>query len=378
MMKSQCLSFLVILFSIAACAPINYEATYRPLSGHVSVYKSPQTYTRQIQVNLYSDSTYSGVNFVPIQIVISDGEYVEIPVKNRRGRSSRFFAHYHHGNLHFDSNRKCQKLQGSRGYQYDRRWDKGYKYILVNAGHDYDFTGLRLVIRNAPKADNRPGQVLTTKSPKIHNKALITDKYQEAKYSNKKSNNKKIVVHTQLKNVKRKVVAVTNTSKQPKKSSSDKRLDSQDKTRVIGAGEVKKLVVPDIVREVSRHDKAGKTAVTVRRNGPGLANKPASKHYVAAQGSRSANETKRQQVKPQHESVNASPDVNKASQGQNIEGSAPVSKKAKTVQSIPKKANRAPGQKQPIDKAANQQKTPELFVVALPQGMDKHAKGKIK
>ncbi len=377
MMKSQCLSFLVILFSIAACAPINYEATYRPLSGHVSVYKSPQTYTRQIQVNLYSDSTYSGVNFVPIQIVISDGEYVEIPVKNRRGRSTRFFAHYHHGNLHFDSNRKCQKLQGSRGYQYDRRWDKGYKYMLVNAGHDYDFTGLRLVIRNAPKADNRPGQVLTTKSPKIHNKALITDKYQEAKYSNMKSNNKKIVVHTQLKNVKRKVVAVTNTSKQPKKSSSDKRLDSQDKTRVIGAGEVKKQVVPDIVREVSRHNKADKTKVTVRRNGPELSIKPASKRSVAAQGKHAASGTKRQQVKPQHKSVNAAPDVYKATQGQNIEGGVPVSKKAKQVQSIQKKTSRAQGQKQPIDKAANQQEAPEFFVIDHPQGRDKHAKVKM-
>ncbi|MDG5467167.1 hypothetical protein P9J64_02395 [Deltaproteobacteria bacterium IMCC39524] len=378
MMKSQCLSFLVILFTIAACAPINYEATYRPLSGHDSIYRSSQTYVRPIQVTLYTDSTYSGVKFVPIQIVISNGEYVEIPVKNRRGRSSRIFAHYHHGNLHFDNNRKCQKLQGSTGYQYDRRWDKGYKYTHVNAGHDYDFTGLRLVIRNVPKADNRPGQFLTAKSPKIHNKTLNAEKYQAVKYNNKNSNNKKIAVHKQLKNVKRKVVAATKTSKQPNQSSSDKRLDSKDKTRVIGAGELKKLVEPNIIREVSRHDKAGKTAVTVRRNDPGLANKPASKRSVAAQGIRPANETKRQQVKPQNKSVNAAPDVNKANQGQSIEGRASVSKKAKQVQSIPKKASRAQGQKQPIDKAGIQQEPPELSVIAHPQGRNKHAKGKIK
>jgi len=121
MVKSQCLSFLAILFSIAACAPISHKATYRTSSGHVSAYTSSQNYTRPIQVTLYSDSTYLGVNFQPIQIVISDGEYVEIPVKNRRGRSSRIFAHYHHGNLHFDANRKCQKIQGSTAYKYDRR-----------------------------------------------------------------------------------------------------------------------------------------------------------------------------------------------------------------------------------------------------------------
>ena len=92
MMKSQCLSFLAVLFSLSACAPINYEATYRQPSGHVSAYRSPQAYTRPIQVTLYSDSTYLGINLKPILIVISDGEYVEIPVKNRRGRSSRLFV----------------------------------------------------------------------------------------------------------------------------------------------------------------------------------------------------------------------------------------------------------------------------------------------
>ena len=78
MMKLHCLSFLAILFSVSACAPVNYGPTYRPASGHVSAYRSPQTYIRPIQVTLYSDSTYPGVNFDPIQIVISDGQYVEM------------------------------------------------------------------------------------------------------------------------------------------------------------------------------------------------------------------------------------------------------------------------------------------------------------
>jgi hypothetical protein len=160
-----------------------------------------------IQVTLYSDSAYLGVNFEPIQITISDGQYVEIPVKNRRGRPSRIFAHYHRGNLHFDGNRKCQKLLGSTGYQYDRRWDKGYKYTHVNAGHNYDFTGLRLVIRNAPEANSRSGSALSQKTPSIHTKTIITNKYQSVKRNNKNSHNKKVVVHNQIKNVKNKVGA---------------------------------------------------------------------------------------------------------------------------------------------------------------------------
>ena len=377
MMKLHCLSFLAILFSVSACAPINYGPTYRPASGHVSVYRSPQTYIRPIQVTLYSDSTYPGVNFDPIQIVISDGQYVEIPVKNRRGRSSRFFAHYHHGNLHFDGNRKCQKIQGSTGYQYDRRWDKGYKYTYVNAGHDYDFTGLRLVIRNTPKADNRPRQVLTTKSPKIHKKTVIADKYQPVSYNRKNLNNKKNVSHKQLKTVKSKVVVATKTPKPTKQSSSDIQLGAQDKTRPNRTGEAKKRVVPDIVREVPRYDKARKTEVTGRKIGLELSNKPARKRSVAAQGNHSSNGIKHQQAKPQRKSMNKAPGVNNAKQDKSVEGRGSVSKKSKEVQSIQKKSTRAKGQKQPIDEAENQQETPELFVMAHPQGRDKNAKTKI-
>ncbi len=324
MMKSQWLGFLAILFSVAACAPLSYEATYRPPSGHATVYnahyqKEPsRTYIRPIQVTLYSDSTYLGVNFQPIQVVISDGEYVAIPVRNRRGRSSQFFAHYHQGSLHFDAKRKCQKIQGSTGYQYDRRWDKGYKYTHVNAGHDYDFTGLRLVIRNTPKTDNRPGQVLNTKSHMIHKKTLIADKYQPFSYNSKNLNDKKTVPHKQLKKVKSKVVVATKTSKPIKQLSRDKHVDAQGKTMANRTGEAKKLFVPDIVRDVSRHDKANKIVAKERRNGLKLSNTPAGKLSVAAQGNHSANAIKRQQANSQRKSMNKARGVYQANQDKSM------------------------------------------------------------
>ena len=371
MMKSQCLSFLAILFSLSACAPINYEATYRPPSGHVSAYRSPQAYTRPIQVTLYSDSTYLDINFKPILIVISDGEYVEIPVKNRRGRSSRIFAHYNHGNLHFDGNRKCQKIHGSTGYQYDRRWDKGYKYAYVNAGREYDFTGLRLVIRNAPKANSRPRQVLTPRTPTVHKKTLITEKYHSVKDNNKKSNNKKIVDYNQLKNVKRKAVVAIKTSKPKKHLISSTHVNAKDKFRVIGNGKPEKLVVPEIVREVSRHNKASINAVTVRKSISELSDKPASNRSVASQVNHLASGIKRQQTNSQRKSVHAAPGVYKAIKDKSMKGGVSVSKKAKEVESVQKNAARAQGQKQLTDKARNQQGAPGVFVVAHPQGRDK-------
>ena len=373
MMQSHCLSFLAILFSVVACAPVSYEASYRPPAGHVSAYKASHSYTRPIQVTLYSDSTYLGVNFAPIQIVISDGDYVEIPVKNRRGRSSRIFAHYHRGNLHFDSNRKCQKIQGSTGYQYDKRWGKGYKYAYVSAGHDYDFTGLRLLVRNAPKLNSRPKKVSSAKAPKIHKKTIITNKYPVVKYNKKTLDKKKVVARKQLKNVPNKVVVTTKTPKQTKQSHSDKPISSGGKYRAKGAGASKNPILPHIVRVTTRHDRADKHMVAAKKNVPDV---PAVNHSVAAQGRHARNVIKLQQPTPHRKTVNAAAGVSKAKQDKGAEGRGPVSKKAKEVHSVQGKVSRAQGQEQLKVRSRNNQGAPEVVVMARPLKRDRPAHAK--
>ncbi len=160
----------LMLMSVTACAPVVYDATYRAPRGHVAVQPQPSyhyetTYQQfnPIEVMLYADNSYTGVYLRPVQIIISDGQFVQIPVKNRRGRTDQIFAHYHRGDLHFDSNRSCQVIQGSTRYSYDKRWDKGYKYTKINAGRDYDLSGLRLQIRNVPTGRHQSKEVSPAK-----------------------------------------------------------------------------------------------------------------------------------------------------------------------------------------------------------------------
>ena len=372
MMKSQCLSFLAILFSVASCAPINYEATYRPPSGHVSVYKSSQTYYRPIQVTLYSDSTYLGVNFNPIQIVISDGQYVEIPAKNRRGRSSRIFAHYHHGNLHFDGNRKCQKIVDSTGYQYDSRWDKGYKYGFVNGGHDYDFTGLQLVIRNIPKGSNRSSHALTTKTNIILKKTKNTDKYHSLISENKRPKEKKVVARKRSKSFTRKGGVATKTSKRTKQPSGYKYIEIKEKVRVTNASKPKKTVAPDIIREIARHDKAHNIRVNKQRSSREALNKSARKHSVMAQGNNEVHGTKLRQAKLKVKPVYVASKVNVEIKDEGLRSRAAASKKTKEVQSSKKKAERTPSQKKSIDRGVDQPGASEVIAIAHPKGRDNH------
>jgi hypothetical protein len=372
MMKSQCLSFLAILFSVASCAPINYEATYRPPSGHVSAYKSSQTYYRPIQVTLYSDSTYLGVNFNPIQIVISDGQYVEIPAKNRRGRSSRIFAHYHHGNLHFDGNRKCQKIVGSTGYQYDSRWDKGYNYVFVNGGLDYDFTGLRLVIRNIPKGSNRPSHALTTKVRKILKKTRNTDKYRSVISGNKRLKEKKVVVQKRSKSFTRKVGVAKKTSKHTKQPSINKYVEIKEKVRVTNASKPKKSIAPVITREIAKHGKAQKIRVTEQRSSREALNKSARKRSVVAQGNNEVHGIKFRQAKLKVKPVYVASKVNVEIKDEGLRSRAAASKKTKEVQSSKKKAERTPSQKKSIDRGIDQPGVSEVIAIAHPKGRDNH------
>ena len=386
MMKSQWLGFLAILFSVTACAPVTYEATYRPSLGHVSINSThhqreqTQAYLRPIQVTLYSDSTYTGFSFAPIQVVISNGEYVAIPVKNRRGRSSQIFAHYHQGNLHFDTNRKCQKIHGSTGYKYDKRWDKGYKYAHVNAGHDYDFNGLRLMIRSTPQSNGRPKIVSSSKDLKIRNKARITDKYKLVTPDNKKPNKIKIVAHKPSKKVKNKAVVAIKTPKVNKHSNEYKYLEYRDKIKPIGSNKSKKLVRPDIVREVARYNKINKKVATTPKRSSAQSlkgpNKPASKRSNDVKSQQVASEPKPKQIEPQRKSTSKPAKINGEPQNTRTGNRGSVSEKRKGSQSAKKKVMRTPGLKQSKDNGGDQQVAPETFVVNYSKNKVNRAQGK--
>ncbi len=169
----------LMLMSVTACAPVVYDATYRAPTGHVYVqttytqpsYRHATTYQQihPIEVTLYANNN-TGAYFRPIQLVISSGQYVEIPVKSRRGRTGKIFAHYHNGDLHFDSDRNCRVIQGSTRYSYDKRWDNGYRYTKINAGKDYDLSGLHLQIRNVQAGKRQAKKIVPAK---IVNKQVV-------------------------------------------------------------------------------------------------------------------------------------------------------------------------------------------------------------
>jgi hypothetical protein len=354
MMKSQWLGFLAILFSVTACAPVTYESTYRPPSGHTYVNNTynqrgqTQAYLRPIQVTLYSDSTSTGFNFAPIHVVISDGEYVAIPVINRRGRSLRIFGHYHQGNLHFDANRKCQKVLGSSGYQYDRRWDKGYKYANVNAGHNYDFTGLRLAIRSVPQSSN--------------------------------SRDTKIGDYKPSKNVKGKVVVTAKNPKVNKQTSKHKYLESRDKIKPIGSAKSKKLVRPNIIREVTKHNKLNRKVATTSKHSSTYSlkgqNRPTSKRSDDVNSQPVEYEPKSKQVEPQRKSTTKTAKINGKPQNARKGNRGSFSKNRKETQHSQNKVMSTPGLKQSNNNRGDKKEVPETFAVNRVKSKVKRAHGK--
>jgi len=143
---------LVILMwlSLTACAS-GVQRTgyyeYRPPISHASVHTTGHPY-QPIEVTVYADRIYRG-GFSTIQLVMVDGEYAEIPVRNKEGNYTRIFAHYNAGVLHFDSDRNCHGIQGASRFKQDNGWHKGQMYTRVSAGKDYYLTGLKLMVRNA-------------------------------------------------------------------------------------------------------------------------------------------------------------------------------------------------------------------------------------
>jgi len=154
MNKIQSLFLALIVVSLSACAPAYYEAAYYepassigynqyayyPYAGRSSGYGS-------IEVTLFSDRTYVGAYFAPVSLVIYDGDFVEVPVRDKHGHNKKLYAHYHRGDLHFDSSRQCASIPGSSRFRYDARWDGGYSYNHISAGNDYDLSGYSLTVR---------------------------------------------------------------------------------------------------------------------------------------------------------------------------------------------------------------------------------------
>ena len=49
--------------------------------------------------------------------VIYDGDFVEVPVRDKHGHNKKLYAHYHRGDLHFDSSRQCASIPGSSRFR---------------------------------------------------------------------------------------------------------------------------------------------------------------------------------------------------------------------------------------------------------------------
>jgi hypothetical protein len=248
--------FLLMLVSVTACAPVAYDATYRSPTGHVSVqtsyfqpvYRQVNTYRtiRPIEVTLYADNSYRGVYFSPIRLVIADNQYVEIPARDRRGRNTRIFAHYHRKNLHFDADRNCNGIHGASQYKYDKKWKKGHKYSSINAGRDYDLSGLHLQIRNTADSP-RQQQVNTLKSTKAVKKKLDVNKKTVVRVNNEKSSSRQQVRNnTPRNNIKR---AVVREKTQPLTSRAAKVADRGTKNR------------PVIVEKISKHEQSKRITI---------------------------------------------------------------------------------------------------------------------
>ena len=270
MRRKQRFGLFLMLMSVTACAPVVYDATYhkhrtpthvvvrathsQPRHHHGPVYQQ----VHPIEVTLYAGNTYLGFNFQPIQIVIADGEYVAIPIRNKRGRQTIIYAHYHKNSLHFDADRNCRNLHGSSRYKYDKRWDKGHKYTHINAGKDYDLTGLQLRIRNVPTGKRQTRKYESTKV--INQNVIILNNNGKKPTKQRvtrvliKNNNEKLSVQKQQHSIDSRPTKATDYYSHDKQRNKTKSLTTSKKKLVVKA--VKKAKRPTIVEKISRHDQS--------------------------------------------------------------------------------------------------------------------------
>ena len=264
MRRKQRFGLFLMLMSLTACTPVVYDATHyqhrtpthvivrsthtQPSRHHEPVYHKVQS----IEVTLYAGNTYLGVNFQTIKIVIADGEYVEIPIRNKRGRQTKIYAHYHQKSLHFDADRNCRNLYGSSRYKYDKRWDKGHKYTRINAGKDYDLTGLQLRIRNVTTGKRQTKKNELTKVTN-QNVIIINNSKNQTKQTVtrvlKKNSGKDPSVQKQRRSIDSRPTKTRDYYSQDKQKNKAKTLITKKKS-VVKA--VKKAKRPAIVEKISR------------------------------------------------------------------------------------------------------------------------------
>jgi hypothetical protein len=144
------LSVVLILLTLTACASGTHRTVYyeyREPARHISVGTTVH-HPSPIEVTIYAGQGYRGRGFMPIHLIIADGEYIQIPVRHNRGHTSRIYAHYLRGVLHFDSDRNCLGIKGASRFKHNNGWHKGHLYTRISAGRDYDLTGLKIKVRD--------------------------------------------------------------------------------------------------------------------------------------------------------------------------------------------------------------------------------------
>lgn len=144
MKRLKWFGMLLTLCLTTACAPAVYGVAYHNQNPRVV-----RHVIMPIEVMMYADNNYRSRHFETVRLVIADGQYVAIPVKDRRGRHTQIYAHYHQRNLHLDMDRNCRGLEGSSQFKYDKSWERGHHYTNIAAGSRYDLKGLRLMVRVA-------------------------------------------------------------------------------------------------------------------------------------------------------------------------------------------------------------------------------------
>ncbi len=274
MMNLKWFAFLLVLFSASACAPVVYDSTYQ---GHITTrvhlashdsYEQPyyrKHSNRPVQITIYADNSYRGFYFQPIQIVVYDGDYIEIPLKNRRGHLSRIFAHYHQDNLHFDSSKSCQRIPGSSGYRYDASWDNGRKYNQLNAGSNYDLSGLRMKVHSSQQKTRN-----TAKSVKLQEKRGQVVKQK----SHVKSQARPIVINKFKTKKSRKATVINSSHDKPKT------VFKNNKQQTIKKTQVTNIYVPEnaIGRKAIKPSKVEKIKKVTKRENRRTLKRADSKH----------------------------------------------------------------------------------------------------
>lgn len=155
---------LLALLSLSACAPVIYDGEYRDHRSH-SHYARTQIATDYrystrhlyppIELTIYAEQTYYELSLSPLYYLFYDGDFIEVPIRGRHGHNMHAFAHYSQGELHFDRDRECRRINKAPGFKYDKKWEKGHRYDNAFAGVNKELANINIKIRKASLVDER-------------------------------------------------------------------------------------------------------------------------------------------------------------------------------------------------------------------------------